>query len=117
MRSALLGTGPTSSAGGKVKNPNAFGWINHDVSTAPDWDAAQIQRLARLLGYRVVWPHPLSVLPVADQVRGAGAEVVIMPAPEHLGPLELTRVMEIADVEVVLPRLSFARWATIGHGR
>ncbi len=95
----------------------AFGWIDHDVSTAPDWDAAQIQRLARRLGYRVVWPHPLSVLPVVDQVRGAGAEVVIMPAPEHLGPLELNRVMEIADVEVVLPRLSFARWATIGHGR
>ncbi|WP_330981613.1 hypothetical protein [Nocardia cyriacigeorgica] len=54
---------------------------------------------------------------MVDQVRGAGAEVVIMPAPEHLGPLELNRVMEIADVEVVLPRLSFARWATIGHGR
>ncbi|WP_036537613.1 hypothetical protein, partial [Nocardia cyriacigeorgica] len=100
-----------------VNNPIAFGWIDHDVSTAPDWDAAQIQRLARKLGYRVVWPHRFSVLPVADQVRNAQAEVVILPAPEHLSPLELNSVMEIADVEVVLPRLSFARWATVGSGR
>ncbi|NEW41991.1 hypothetical protein GV794_27500 [Nocardia cyriacigeorgica] len=43
--------------------------------------------------------------------------VVILPAPEHLGPLELNRVMEVADVEVVLPRLSFARWSTVEAGR
>lgn len=100
-----------------VTGSSAFGWINFEVSTAPDWDAAQVQRLARRLGYRVVWPCSLSVLPVVDQVRNAEAEVVILPAPQHLGPLELNSVMEIADVEVVLPRLSFARWATIGPVR
>ncbi|WP_249358439.1 hypothetical protein [Nocardia cyriacigeorgica] len=109
---------PTNdTAGGTVTRSFAFGWINFEASTAPDWDAAQVQRLARRLGYRVVWPHRFSVLPVVDQVRNAQAEVVILPAPEHLGPLELNRVMEIADVEVVFPRLSFARWATIGSGR
>ncbi|MFE3443070.1 hypothetical protein ACFXNW_08560 [Nocardia sp. NPDC059180] len=84
------------------------------MSTAPDWDAAQIQRLARRLGYPVVWPSELSVLPIAEQVRNAGAKLVILPAPEHLGPLALNSVMEFADVEVVLPRLSFARWSTVG---
>lgn len=100
----------------RVTNPVAFGWINYDVSTSPEWDAAQVQRLTRRLGYPIVWPG-FSVLPVVDQVRNSGAEVVIMPAPEHLGPLELNRVMEIADVEVVLPRLSFARWSIVGSGR
>lgn len=97
--------------------PIAFGWVDDDMSTALDWDRAQVCRLARRLGYRLVWPDIRSVLPVADQVRNAAADVVIMPAPEHLGPLELNRVMDIADVETVLPCLSFARWSTVGSGR
>ncbi|MBF6349502.1 hypothetical protein IU448_10770 [Nocardia flavorosea] len=97
--------------------PIAFGWVDDEVSTAPDWDRAQVSRLARRLGYRLVWPDMRSLLPVADQVRNAAAEVVIMPAPAHLGPLELNRVMDNADVETVLPRLSFARWSTAGTGR
>ncbi|WP_306043378.1 hypothetical protein [Nocardia cyriacigeorgica] len=83
------------------------------MSTASEWDRAQIPRFARRLGYRVVWPGERSVLPVAEQVRNAGAEVVILPAPDHLGPLELNRVMDVADVEVILPRLSFARWGLV----
>ncbi|MBF6161048.1 hypothetical protein [Nocardia cyriacigeorgica] len=97
--------------------PTAFVWIDYEVSTAPKWDAAQVCRLARRLGYRVVWPDEGSVLPVADQVRSAGADVVIVPAPDHLGPLELNRVMDVADVETVLPRLSFARWHAAGVAR
>ncbi|CCF64900.1 hypothetical protein [Nocardia cyriacigeorgica] len=92
----------------------ALGWIDHDISSAPDWDRAQIRRLALRLGYQLVWPCEHSVLRPADQVRNAQAELVILPAPDHLGPLELNAVMEIADVEIVLPRLSFARW-TIGQ--
>ncbi|MFI5719353.1 hypothetical protein [Nocardia sp. NPDC051750] len=57
------------------------------------------------------------MLPVADQARNAGADVVILPAPDHLGPLELNRVMDVADVETVLPRLSFARWHAAGAAR
>ncbi|WP_174188280.1 hypothetical protein [Nocardia barduliensis] len=97
--------------------PTAFGWIDHDASTAPEWDRAQVCRLARRLGYRVVWPDERSVLPVADQARDAEADVVILPAPHHLGPLELNRVMDIADVETVLPRFSFARWHRAGAVR
>ncbi|NKY37278.1 hypothetical protein HGA13_30035 [Nocardia speluncae] len=99
------------------REPIAFGWVDDEVSTAPDRDRAQVSRLARRLGYRVMWPDVRSVLPVADQVRNAAAEVVIMPEPGHLGPLELNRVMGVADVETVLPRLSFARWSTAGTGR
>lgn len=90
--------------------PIAFGWIDEDVSNAPSWDQAQVLRLAKRLGYELIWPDECSVLSVADQARNAGAEVVILPAPDHLGPVELNRVMDVADVETVLPRLSFARW-------
>lgn len=93
--------------------PIAFGWVDEDASSAPDWDRAQVSRLARHLGYRVVWSDEYSVLSVPDQVRNIGADVVILPAPDHLGPLELNRVMDVADVETVSPRLSFARWSTV----
>lgn len=97
--------------------PAAFGWVDDDVSTAPEWDRAQIRRLADRLGYRIIWPDVCSVLSVVDQVRNAGVDVVILPAPDHLGALELNRVMDVADVETVLPRLSFARWYAAGTAR
>ena len=85
----------------------AFGWIDYDISRAPGWDRAQIHHLARHL----VWPDERSVLRVADQARNVRADLVVLPAPNHLGPLELNAVMDVADVETVSPRLSFARWA------
>lgn len=91
--------------------PIALGWIDHERNSAPDWHAAQVQRLARKLGYRLVWPADLSVLPLADQVRNTDAEAVILPAPDHIGALELDALMRGADVETVFPRLSFARWS------
>ncbi|MEV5647323.1 hypothetical protein AB0L57_03640 [Nocardia sp. NPDC052254] len=97
-----------------MNRPIALAWIDYEASTAPLWDRAQMLRLARCLGYHLVWPDECTILPVADQARNAGADAVILPAPEHLGPLELNRVMGIADVETVLPRLSFARWCTGG---
>ncbi|GGL11028.1 hypothetical protein GCM10011588_26930 [Nocardia jinanensis] len=66
----------------------AFGWIDYDLSPAPEWDRAQIHRLARHPGYRLVWPSERSVLRVVDQVRSARADLVILPAPDHLSPLE-----------------------------
>jgi hypothetical protein len=101
----------------KHNRPIAFGWVDDDVSTSPGWDRAQVSRLARRLGYRIVWSDENSVLSVAEQARNSDAEVVILPSPEHLGPVELNRVMDIADVETVLPRLSFARWSTEGNRR
>lgn len=94
-----------------MSRPIAFGWIDYDSSRAPEWHRAQIQHLAQRLGYHLVWPCERSVLPVAYQARNADADLVILPAPDHLGPLELNTVMDTADVETVLPRLSFARWS------
>ncbi|NEW58317.1 hypothetical protein GV794_22085 [Nocardia cyriacigeorgica] len=94
--------------------PVALGWIDYDRSTALDWDTAQIQRLARRLGYRLVWPAKMSALPLTDQVRNAEADAVILPAPDHVSILELDGLMHITDVETVHPRLSFARWSIIG---
>lgn len=82
-----------------MNHSTAFGWIDFDLSIAPEWDRAQIHGLARHLGYRLAWPDERSVLRVADQ------------APDHLSPLELNAVMDVADIETVAPRLSFARWA------
>ncbi|MGW5750591.1 hypothetical protein [Nocardia rhamnosiphila] len=97
--------------------PIALGWVDDDMSPAPEWDRAQVSRLARYLGYRIIWPDERSMLSIAEQTRNSGAEVVILPSPQHLGPVELNRVMDAADVETVLPRLSFARWSTAGTGR
>ncbi|WP_370012587.1 hypothetical protein [Nocardia cyriacigeorgica] len=66
--------------------PIALGWIDYERSSAPDWHAAQMQRLARKLGYRLVWPADVSVLPLTDQVRNTSAEAVILPAPDHIVP-------------------------------
>ncbi|MEU1996491.1 hypothetical protein ABZ511_18705 [Nocardia gamkensis] len=44
--------------------PVAFGWIDHDSSAAPEWETAQVQRLARRLGYRLVWPEWAEMLPL-----------------------------------------------------
>ncbi|MBY8856624.1 hypothetical protein K7711_09070 [Nocardia sp. CA2R105] len=100
-----------------MAEPTAFGWIDFEVSSAPEWHRAQVIRLARTLGYRIIWPDERSLLPVADQAREAGADIVILPAPDHLAPTDLTRTMDFVDVEVVRPRLTFARWRPIGARR
>ncbi len=87
----------------------ALGWI-HPESTALDWDTAQVRRLARHLGYELVWPPETSRIPLVDQVREACADVVITPSPDHLGIMTLHALMCVTDVETVTPRLSFARW-------
>ncbi len=58
--------------------PKAFGWIDFETSTAPEWDRPRMCRLARRLGYRMAWPDERSLLSVADQAR-AGADCVICP--------------------------------------
>lgn len=73
--------------------------------------------MAHHLGYLVIWPDLSSVLPLFDQVRAADVDLVVTPGTDHLGPLELNRVMDVADVETVLPRLSFARWSMARAGR
>lgn len=88
-------------------------------SDAYDWQRAQVQRLARHLGYAVIWPQVDTVLPLTDQVRDADVDVVIIPSTDHIDALALNAVLSLVPVESVCPRLSFARWADISpveHG-
>ncbi len=91
--------------------PVALGWIDPE-SPSLDWDMARVRRLARHLGYTLVWAPETSRIPLADQVRAIGVDAVITPSTDHLGILTLHAVMCIADVETVTPRMSFARWAS-----
>jgi hypothetical protein len=100
-----------------ISRPTALAWIDPTVTTAPDWDAAQVRRLARQLGYALVWPPDITLLPLADQVRAADVDAVITPAPNHLDVLQLHAVMCLAEVETVAPRTSFARWVALPSGR
>ncbi|WP_433598481.1 hypothetical protein ACQPXH_22335 [Nocardia sp. CA-135953] len=97
--------------------PTALGWIDLTVTGNPEWDAAQVRRLARRLGYALVWPPAITLVPLVDQVRVADVDAVIMPSPLHLDVLMLHAVMCVADVETVTPRMSFARWAAFSSGR
>ncbi|WP_433730484.1 hypothetical protein ACQP0C_03535 [Nocardia sp. CA-129566] len=97
--------------------PTALGWVDLDISSAADWDAAQVRRLAQRLGYALIWPPELSSLPLVDQVRCADVDAVIAPSLEHLNVLAVNAIMSVADVEIVLPRLSFHRWAVAPTGQ
>ncbi|MBB5918151.1 hypothetical protein BJY24_007063 [Nocardia transvalensis] len=97
--------------------PTAFGWIDPAITIAPEWDAAQLRRLARRLGYVLVWPPEMSLIPLVDQVRAADVDVVIAPSPAHLDVIMLHAIMSIAEVETHFPRMSFARWAALTPGR
>lgn len=91
-------------------NPTALGVIDQE-SSAEQWHRAQIQRLARHLGYALIWPPEDSLLTLVDQVRQADVDAVIVPSTDHMDALTLNAVMSVAPVESVCPRLSFARWA------
>ncbi|MBF6174283.1 hypothetical protein IU476_22705 [Nocardia blacklockiae] len=91
--------------------PTALAWIDPEVSAAPEWDSRQVRRLARRLGYALIWPDG-ALIPLADQVRAADVDAVIVPSTSHLSPIMLNSLMDLADVEAVIPRLSFSRWAT-----
>ncbi|WP_280333112.1 hypothetical protein [Nocardia wallacei] len=96
--------------------PTALGWVDTEVSEAPIWDRAQVQRLARHLGFVIIWPEA-SLLPLVDIVRAADVDAVITPSPQHLTPLTLNALLNIVDVETLSPRMSFTRWSLINTGR
>lgn len=95
--------------------PTALGWVEPEVSDALMWDRAQVQCLARSLGYVIIWPEP-SLIPLADQVRAADVDAVITPSPQHLSPLALNGVLYSAEIETISPRMSFGRWSLIREG-
>ncbi|MEV5835766.1 hypothetical protein [Nocardia sp. NPDC052112] len=69
--------------------------------------------MARRLGYALIWPPDISLVPLVDQVRAADVDAVIVPSLGYLDPLVLHTLMGITDVESIVPRMSFARWATV----
>lgn len=95
--------------------PTALGLIDPD-GEASEWQRAQVQRLARSLGYELVWASETSLLPVVDQVRASDVDIVIIPTPDRLDALAPNAVMSLVSVECVSPRLTFARWLNIPRG-
>ncbi|NKY88360.1 hypothetical protein [Nocardia veterana] len=96
--------------------PTALAWIDPEMTTSPAWDAAQLRRLARRLGYVLLWPTSVPTVPLIDQVRTADVDAILMPTPAHLDALMLDRLMHLVDIETARPRMSFARWTAIGAG-
>ncbi|WP_280269341.1 hypothetical protein [Nocardia wallacei] len=92
--------------------PTALGWIDPDVSSSPEWDAARLLRFARRLGYELLWREE-SAVRVVDQVRALDVDVVLIPAPNHLSALEFDSIMHLCGIETLCPRMSFDRWADI----
>ncbi len=92
---------------------HALGWID-PISPTPEWDRAQVRRLARRLGFRLRWADPNSLLGLAEQVESGGVDVVLMPSTGHIDAMTLNRVLCVADVECAAPRESLNRWSLIG---
>ncbi|MGW4126221.1 hypothetical protein [Nocardia sp. NPDC004711] len=96
--------------------PTALGWIDPDVSTAPEWDQAQLRRLARRLGYVLAWTSDRTPVPFVDQVRTADVDAVLVPSTLHLDVLTLDQLLRLVDVESACPRETFARYFGGVHG-
>ncbi|MBB5915260.1 hypothetical protein BJY24_004127 [Nocardia transvalensis] len=96
------------------RRPTAMPWIDLQVSTAPEWDAAQVRRLARELGYVLIEPPENSLLTVVDHARTAAVDALICPGPAHLDVYTLHALMTFLDVEIACPRESFARFPIYG---
>ncbi|MEU2104567.1 MULTISPECIES: hypothetical protein [unclassified Nocardia] len=92
---------------------DAIGWIDPSSPT-PDWDAAQVRRLARRLGFPLHWADPKSILGLVEQVTACGADVVLLPSSAHIDAVTLDRLMAVVDVECATPRASFAKWPALG---
>ncbi|MFD0363455.1 hypothetical protein ACFQZZ_18565 [Nocardia sp. GCM10030253] len=91
---------------------DAIGWIDPS-SPIPEWDSAQVRRLARRLGYALRWADPGSPLGLAEQVESSGADVLLLSSSAHADVLTLDRVMATVDVECAAPRASFGRWSPV----
>lgn len=92
---------------------HALGWID-PTSPTPEWDFAQVRRLARRLGYELCWADPGSGSGLVEQAESLGVEVVLLPSSAHVDAVVLDRLMAIADVECATPRASFGRWSPVG---
>ncbi|AYF76853.1 hypothetical protein D7D52_27005 [Nocardia yunnanensis] len=92
------------------REPTALGHIDDEVTIAPEWDKAVCIRLARQLGYRLIWPPEYTRLTILDLVRETDVDAVITPSATHVDALTLDRLMHTCDVETACPRETFARY-------
>lgn len=99
------------------QQPTAIGFLRHDMSGAHQrWDLAQIQHLAKRLGYDLV--KTLILDPgdgeVLEEVRAAVAQLeadaVITPSLEHFDGEVPDGLVQVADVITVNPENTYARW-------
>ncbi|MGW4243114.1 hypothetical protein [Nocardia sp. NPDC004722] len=97
--------------------PAAIGFLRHDVSGAQQqWDEAQIQHLARRLGYDlcktlIFGPETdRPMLRVRTTLSRLAADAVIVPSLAHLGGRIPDDLVEIADIITVSPENTYARW-------
>ncbi|MEV4236434.1 MULTISPECIES: hypothetical protein [unclassified Nocardia] len=91
---------------------DALGWMD-PCSPVPEWDSAQVRRLARRLGYVLRWADTGSVLSLAEQAEASGTDVVLLPSSGHIDAATLNRLMGACDIECACPRETFARWSLI----
>ncbi|MFC9993736.1 hypothetical protein [Nocardia sp. NPDC127526] len=92
--------------------PTALAYLDLEVSgRALEWDVAQCRRLARRLGYSMIWVPEFTVLGLVDLVRGTDVDAVLVPSPEHVSPALVALLADTVDVESVLPRRSIVQQA------
>ena len=97
--------------------PTALGFVDEERSgVGAQWDRAQVVRLARRLGYDLLWPPAESTVPLVDQVREADVDAVLIASPQYLDVLTVDRLMHTCDVEAAVPRTTFVRYFGTPHG-
>lgn len=90
--------------------PTALAYIDPEVSgVALEWDIAQCRRLARRLGYAMLWLPEFTVLGLVDLVRETDVDALLIPSPDHLSPGLVSLLSGAVDVESAAPRRSLVR--------
>ncbi|MGW5228338.1 hypothetical protein ACWEP5_25780 [Nocardia niigatensis] len=116
-RSVDTGVRRTVQESGEMRpQPSAIGFLRHDVSGAQQqWDEAQIQHLARRLGYDLC--KTLIFGPETDRpfvrvrtlVSRLEADAVIVPSLAHFGGHIPEDIVQVADIITVSPENTYAR--------
>ncbi|WP_454197260.1 hypothetical protein [Nocardia sp. Marseille-Q1738] len=96
--------------------PPALGYLRKDVSgVSQTWDEAQLQSLAKRLGYelsKTVTFGAATDEPVArliDVVRACAVDAVIAPGLHHFDGAVPEELVEVCDLITVTPQETFSR--------
>lgn len=102
-----------------MAKPKALGYLRKDKSGVhQQWDEARIRALAQRFGYALCktivfgefTEDPIGEL--VSAVRRAEVEAVIVPSLEHLDGIAPQSLVAVADVIIVSPQHTYARWST-----